>query len=90
MIGKIVKLSKSGWGFITSREMPFVRFFFHWTALEPDTIPFPELKLQMEVEFTPVKHDRKGYRAIKIRVIKDDDTREISQRGGLEKENTSH
>ena len=69
VIGKIIKLSKHGWGFISSRDIEFTRIFFHWTALRQDTVLFPELQLGMFVEFTPVKLDNKGYRAVHIRVV---------------------
>lgn len=68
-IGRVIKVSKAGWGFISSRDIEFTRIFFHWTALKQDTIPFLELKTGMIVEFTPVKVEGKGYRAVHIRVI---------------------
>ena len=69
VIGRIIKISKHGWGFISSREIEFTRIFFHWTALRQDTLLFPELQQGMFVEFTPVKLDNKGYRAVHIRVV---------------------
>jgi len=69
IIGRIIKVSKQGWGFISSREIEFTRIFFHWTSLRQDTIPFLELKTGMMVEFTPLKIEGKGHRAIHIRVI---------------------
>lgn len=68
-VGRVIKVSKAGWGFISSRDIEFTRIFFHWTALKQDTIPFLELKTGMIVEFTPVKVEGKGYRAVHIRVI---------------------
>lgn len=67
--GKIIKLSEHGWGFITSKEIPFTRIFFHWTSLNQDTSHFQELKKGDEVEFTPIEVEEKGYRAIKIDVL---------------------
>jgi cold shock CspA family protein len=71
-IGKIIKVSDEGWGFISSKEIKFTRIFFHWTSLKQDTLKFQELKNGMKVEFTPVEVQDKGWRAIKIRVIKDE------------------
>lgn len=67
--GKIIKVSDSGWGFISSKEIKFTRIFFHWTSLRQDTLKFTDLKTGMVVEFTPVEIEGKGTRAIKIRVI---------------------
>lgn len=69
--GKIIKVSEDGWGFISSKEIKFTRIFFHWTSLKQDTLKFQELKNGMKVEFTPVEVADKGWRAIKIRVLKD-------------------
>jgi cold shock CspA family protein len=68
-IGKIIKLSKTGWGFISSKDIQFTRIFFHWSALRQDTIPFLELKTGMMVEFTPLQVEGKGWRAVHIRVL---------------------
>jgi cold shock CspA family protein len=70
--GKIIKVSDQGWGFISSKDIKFTRIFFHWTSLKQDTLRFPDLKNGMKVEFTPVEVEGKGWRAIKIRVIKDE------------------
>jgi cold shock CspA family protein len=69
IIGKIIKLSEQGWGFITSKEVKFTRIFFHWTSLKQDTINFTDLKVGMLVEFTPLEVQDKGIRAIKIKVL---------------------
>lgn len=69
--GKIIKVSDDGWGFISSKEIKFTRIFFHWTSLKQDTLKFQDLKNGMKVEFTPVEVEGKGFRAIKIRVLKD-------------------
>lgn len=70
--GKIIKISDEGWGFISSKDIKFTRIFFHWTSLKQDTLKFDQLKNGMKVEFTPVESEGKGYRAIKIRVIQDE------------------
>jgi cold shock CspA family protein len=72
--GKIIKLSKEGWGFISSLDKPFTRIFFHWSGLNQDTLHFTELKVGMKVDFEVIdyidKHTgtSKGLRAIKIEV----------------------
>jgi len=73
VIGKIIKLSKAGWGFISSKEIEFTRIFFHWTSLRQTTLKFPELRTGMRVEFTPVEVADKGWRAIKIEVVEKKD-----------------
>jgi len=67
--GRIIKISKSGWGFISSKEIEFTRIFFHWTALRQDTLQFPELRTGMTVEFIPLRVPDKGWRAVHVRVI---------------------
>ena len=67
--GKIIKVAPDGWGFISSKEIEFTRIFFHWTALQQDTLHFKELKKGMLVEFEPLEIEGKGIRAIKIKVI---------------------
>lgn len=77
VVGRIIKVSRKGWGFITTKEIEFTRIFFHWSALRQDTLPFLELKAGMNVEFTPVQMPGRGYRAIHIRVVekvKDDNS----------------
>lgn len=69
VIGRIIKVSKQGWGFISSKEIEFTRIFFHWTALRQDTNSFLELKTGMTVEFTPLQIPGKGWRAVHVRVI---------------------
>ena len=69
VVGKIIRVSDKGWGFIVSKEVPFTRIFFHWTSLNQDTAHFTELKKGMEVEFTPIDVVDKGVRAIKIDVL---------------------
>lgn len=72
VVGKIIKVSSAGWGFISSKEIMFTRIFFHWTSLKQDTVKFQELKNGMKVEFTPVEVEGKGWRALMIKVINDD------------------
>lgn len=69
VIGKIIKVDDTGWGFITSKEVEFTRIFFHWTSLLPNTLNFKELRVGMKVEFKPIQVPDKGWRAIKIRVL---------------------
>lgn len=67
--GRIIKLSPDGWGFISSKDVPFTRIFFHWTSLVQDTLGFAQLHKGMRVSFTPIEIKEKGIRAIKIKVI---------------------
>lgn len=68
--GKIIKLSEEGgWGFISSKEIPFTRIFFHWTSLSQDTLNFTELKKGMMVSFIPVEKEGRGWSANKIKVV---------------------
>lgn len=66
--GKIIKVSSDGYGFISSREIPFTRIFFHWTSLKSDTKKFQELRSGMKVSFVALEVENKGWRAIKIKV----------------------
>jgi cold shock CspA family protein len=68
-VGRIIRVSKAGWGFISSKDIQFTRIFFHWTALRQDTLTFTELHTGMYVEFTPLQVPSKGYRALHVRVI---------------------
>lgn len=72
--GKIIKVSSGGWGFISSKDIKFTRIFFHWTSLKQETLKFTELKSGMKVEFTPVEVEGKGWRALKIEVLSNDET----------------
>jgi cold shock CspA family protein len=69
VIGRVIKVSEEGWGFISSRDIKFTRIFFHWTHLRQDTVQFPELKVGMFVEFVPLQLPGKGFRALHIRVV---------------------
>lgn len=71
-VGRIIKVSEKGWGFISSKDIEFTRIFFHWTALAQDTLSFKELKTGMKVEFKPVQIPERGFRAVQIRVLNDD------------------
>ena len=76
MTGKIYHLG-DGWGFISSPELKYTRFFFHWTTLLPDTLNFNELKKGMKVEFEKKEFmdDTDGktkFRAIKVRVLEEE------------------
>lgn len=70
--GKIIKVSDSGWGFISSKDIKFTRIFFHWTSLLQDTLKFTDIHNGMKCEFTPIEVEGKGFRAIRIRIIQDD------------------
>lgn len=76
VVGRIIKVSRKGWGFISSKEIEFTRIFFHWTSLRQDTLPFLELRTGMHVEFTPIRTPDKGHRAIHVRVIERPKTEE--------------
>jgi hypothetical protein len=78
VIGKIIKISEDGWGFISSKEIKFTRIFFHWTSLKQDTLKFQDLKNGMQCEFTPVEVQDKGFRAIKIKILKKDEPTPVS------------
>jgi cold shock CspA family protein len=69
LTGRIIKVSKAGWGFISSRDIEFTRIFFHWTALRQDTLGFKEIETGMNVEFTPIQVPGKGYRAVHVRIL---------------------
>lgn len=69
VIGKIIKLSDDGYGFIISKEIPFTRIFFHWTSLIQETKKFTELEVGDEVEFKAIEVPDKGMRAIRIKCV---------------------
>jgi hypothetical protein len=69
VIGKIIKVSDEGWGFIIAQDIPFTRIFFHWTSLVHDTHKFLDLRRGMHVEFTPVDKGERGFHAIKVKVV---------------------
>jgi len=81
--GRIIKVSKQGWGFISSKEIEFTRIFFHWSSLRQNTLRFPEIRSGMIVEFTPIQVPGKGWRAIHVEITdkrekKDEPTTEMS------------
>lgn len=88
LTGRIIKISKTGWGFISSKEIEFTRIFFHWTVLTQDTLGFKELKIGMNVEFTPIKIPIKGWRAVHVRVIPKETKDEEKRTGDSDSENT--
>lgn len=65
--GKIIKLG-SGWGFISSTNIPYTRIFFHWTNLVQDTLKFPELRKNMKVSFILTYKEGRDYSAVRVRV----------------------
>lgn len=89
VVGRIIKVHKTGWGFISSKEIEFTRIFFHWTALRQDTLKFPEIKTGMYVEFTPLEVPGKGFRAVHVRIIEKPihvqiDLPELPERGSVD------
>lgn len=66
--GKVIKVSKEGYGFISSKEVPFTRIFFHWTSLQANTMRFTDLRAGMKVSCVAYEVEDKGWRAIKIKV----------------------
>lgn len=68
-VGKIILINKRGYGFISCKDVPFTRIYFHWTNLLPQTANFAELKRGDEVEFSLVHKEDGTYKAIKIDVF---------------------
>lgn len=73
--GKVIKVLDKGFGFIVSPALKYTRIFFHWSALNQDTLNFAELKKGAQVRFT-LKKFPKSWRAIKIEVLKNGGTDE--------------
>lgn len=78
-IGNISRIDdKKGYGFILTKQIPFTRIFFHWSALDEDTAHFLELNKGDEVEFNVIEvedRDNPGVmrkRAIKIIALESD------------------
>lgn len=67
--GKIIVVNKRGFGFISSKEVPYTRIYFHWTNLVPQTINFAEIKRSDPVDFILEKKGDGTYKAIKIDVL---------------------
>lgn len=67
--GKIIFISEEGWGHIITKDIPFEKVFFHWTALRNDTLRFKDIEEGMKVEFISFEHPEKGWRAINIKVM---------------------
>lgn len=71
--GKIISINPTkGYGFISSRDIPFTRIFFHWSALRADTVHFTKLEIGMKVEFRLVEVPGRGYRAVQVSVLDKD------------------
>jgi|SRR5690606_35368231 len=68
--GSVIGVSSRGFGFIETKEIPFTRIYFHWSALR--NIHFSELKYKDRVEFEVIEVADKGLRAISIMKIEDD------------------
>ena len=72
--GKLTRVDPKGFGFITSRDIPYTRIFFHWSGLLQSTRNFKDLEKGMTVEFNPFLLRDKGYRALRIEVVEDNDS----------------
>ena len=66
--GKITHLASEGYGFISCKEIPFTRIFFHWTSLPPN-VKFPNLEKGQEVSFQIREDPERGTQAIKIKLV---------------------
>lgn len=82
MKGTIIHVSPQGWGFIITPDLPYTRIFFHWTALNQDTLNFKDLHRGMKVEFETKEFPPRGIRAIKIKVVSHDDGSRTEERTG--------
>lgn len=67
--GKVIVVNKRGFGFISSKEVPYTRIYFHWTNLIPQTINFSEIKRNDPVDFVLEKKNDGTYKAIKIDIL---------------------
>lgn len=67
--GKIIAVNKKGFGFISSKDIPFTRIYFHWTNLKPETVNFADLKRNDPVDFICEKKTDGTYRAVKVDVL---------------------
>lgn len=79
--GKVIAIIEGeggGYGFISSRDIPYRRIFFHWSALLPDTKTFDKLEEGDEIEFTGINlpdseengvKKIRGWRALRIKVL---------------------
>lgn len=64
VVGKIIYLNPSGWGFINSHDIKFSKVYFHWTGLV-STLNFEKLKKNDSVKFNALRRE-KGWKAINI------------------------
>lgn len=71
--GRLTRVDPRGFGFITSRDIPYTRIFFHWSGLLQSTLNFKDLQKGMTVEFNPFLLKDKGYRALRISVVEEPD-----------------
>lgn len=67
--GKVIMINKRGYGFISTKEVPYTRIYFHWTNLLPQTINFAEIRRGDPVDFILEKKDDGTYKAIKVDVL---------------------
>ncbi len=66
--GKILRLYRKGYGFLSTPELEFTRVFFHWSVLTRESPNFTELTPNMSVEFTAREFEDKGWRAMMVKV----------------------
>lgn len=64
--GKVIKIHPDGYGFVSTKEIPFTKIYFHWTNLD-HSVQFLDLKYNMKVSFIAQQIPEKGWRAIKIK-----------------------
>jgi cold shock CspA family protein len=67
--GKVIYVSDKGWGFVTTRDIPFTKIFFHWTFIDKDQKNFTEWKKGDKVEFYTRSVEGMGLQAINIKQI---------------------
>lgn len=69
LYGRISYLNRDkGYGFITTKGIPFERIFFHWSALKQSTLSFLDVKRGMYVTFDAIKQDTK-WKAVAISIV---------------------
>lgn len=72
--GKIIAVNKKGFGFISCKDVPFTRIYFHWTNLVPQTINFAEIKRGDPVDFILEKKADGTFKAIKVDILEKETT----------------
>jgi cold shock CspA family protein len=74
--GKVILVNKRGYGFISCKDVPYTRIYFHWTNLIPQ-INFADLRRGDTVDFILEKKDDGTYKAIKVDAF-DDSKNEVT------------